>query len=142
MGLKAVAKIHDQQYSQALTHLQSIDGLESNDKDLQEIKELAHLAQARIFFELKDYAKAQNAYQEIPRNSPYFADSVYEIAHSYVGKAQAAENPETRTELFQSALNALDLLLLFVENEKIQAEASILKANILLLSNHHFERPE
>ena len=140
--LKAVASIHQGELTAALKHLSSVTQLEADGTGAAKVKELAQLATARILFELKDYSGAQNAYQDIPRDSPHFSESLYEIAHTYVGNAQSSVEPGMRMISFQNASNALDLLLLFAKNQKTIAEASLLKANILLWLQRRGESKE
>jgi TolA-binding protein len=92
----------------------------ANEKDLK-IKELASLSLGRVLYELGHFDASVDRYQEIPRESEYFPDSLYEIAWARAKKTD-----------YQGAKNAVELLQLVAPDSVLKPEADILYANVLL----------
>lgn len=92
------------------------------------VKELANLSMGRLLYELGKYDEAIDRYQEIPRESEYFLDSLYEIAWSQVKKGE-----------FERAKNAADILLLVSPESTVAPEAQILQAHLLLKLHRYGE---
>jgi tetratricopeptide (TPR) repeat protein len=85
------------------------------------VRELSNLSLGRILYESGKYDAALDRYQEIPRESEYFVDSLYEIAWTQVKKGE-----------FERAKNATDIMLLVAPDSTLAPEAQILQGHLLL----------
>lgn len=92
---------------------------EADKETHKDIRELAHLAVGRLHLEKKDFTRAIDAYQEIDRHSEHFHTALHEMTWAYVNNKE-----------FDKALNALEILLLTVENEQLATEANILRGRL------------
>ncbi len=86
---------------------------------LQPQLELARLALGRLLLELGQWDAAASEYAEIGRTSPHYHNALYEMTWAYVNADQ-----------LEKAANALDLLLLTVEDDRIATEAHILRGRL------------
>lgn len=103
----------------------------AHDERELKVKELANLSLGRVLFELGRYDEAIDRYQEIPRESEYFVDSLFEIAWAQVKKGQ-----------FERAKGAADILLLVSPESTLAPEAQILQAHLLLKLQRYAEASE
>ncbi len=92
------------------------------------VKELANLSLGRILYENAKYDEAIDRYQELPRGSEYFVDSLYEIAWAFVKKNE-----------YERAKNATDLLLLVAPDSTLAPEAKTLQGHLLLKLQRYAE---
>lgn len=93
----------------------------SQDPREKVVKELASLSLGRVLFEEGKFDEAIDKYNDIPRESDSFPDSLYETAWAFVRKGE-----------FQRAKNATDILLLVAEDSVLAPEAKILQGTLLL----------
>ncbi|HEX4621059.1 MAG TPA: tetratricopeptide repeat protein, partial [Myxococcaceae bacterium] len=91
-----------------------------NDKEIK-VKELANLSLGRLYYETAKYDEAIDRYQEIPRESDFFPDSLYETAWAQVRKGE-----------FEKAKNATEILKLVAEGSPLEPDAKILYGHLLL----------
>ncbi len=98
------------------------------DKDLID---LAWLAVGRLLQEQKDITGSLNAYQQIGRNSSHYEVALYEMAWSYV-----------KQEQYDKAIQTVDILLLTVEDEKINVDAHVLRGRLNVAMNDFDEAME
>ena len=129
--LRSVAHVQLQQFEEAqelITEIRLQIGQDPNQSDLAD---LATLTDARIRFELDDLAGAAEAYQSIPRESPYFGESVYELAHTYARQADIATNVQDKRRHYERALATLELVFILDDQESTIAETLMLKASIM-----------
>ena len=96
------------------------------------VRELIHLSLGRLYFEVGDMTRANTWYLQIPRQSPYFDDALYEVCWTHVRTAQREKNQRKAARAFKRALRALELLLAFVPDSPFVAEARLLRGNLLL----------
>lgn len=106
-------------YKKAITAFRRAVATPATTRRNKGIVELAHMALGRLHLEQKEYTKAVDAYQEIPRNSENFHTALYEMTWAYV-----------HSEQFDKALNALEVLLLTVEDEQLATQANILRGRL------------
>lgn len=83
--------------------------------------ELGWLAVGRIAYEVGDFATATAAYQKISKNSPYYADQLYELVWSYV-----------KQERWSEALDYLDIFLLGFPNHREAVNLELTRAHVLM----------
>ena len=98
--------------------------------------------QGRIYLELGKLTASQDAYQNIARSSAFFEQAMYEATWVHIRGAALAGDDYLRVAEYQKALNALEILLVGVNDEKIGSEARILVGNIYLWMGRHMEASE
>src|SRR5205814_9376907 len=82
-------------YEDAIRQFQdTIARLPKGSPEAQQLKALTALSLGRLFQELGDESKSADAYQEVPQSSPYFGDTLYEIAWTHVKAANAAADAD------------------------------------------------
>ena len=117
----AVADVQSGDYQSAVEKFRRITQEPVKGEREVKVKELANLSLGRVFFELGQYDQALDHYQEIPQQSEYFIDSLFEIAWTHVKKGE-----------FERAKGAADILLLVSPESTLAPEAQILQAHLLL----------
>ncbi|MFZ5470776.1 MAG: hypothetical protein ACOZIN_15200 [Myxococcota bacterium] len=105
----------------AIEQFRKITIASANGEREVKVKELANLSLGRLLYETGQFDAALDRYQEIPRESEYFVDSLYEIAWAQVKKNE-----------YERAKNATDILLLVAPESTIAPEAQILQGHLLL----------
>ncbi len=85
------------------------------------VSELAWMAVGRISYEVGDFAMATEAYQQIPKGSPYYADQLYELVWSYV-----------KQERWSEALDYLDIFLLGFPSHREAVNLELTRAHVLM----------
>lgn len=85
------------------------------------VVELVHLTLGRLYYEIDEFSKSVDHYQEIPRESAWFDHALYEVCWTYV------KNHE-----HDKALRALDILLLALPDSPFAPEASLVRGNLQL----------
>lgn len=99
-------------------------------KEGEQLKELTYLSLGRLYQELGDQTKSADAYQEIPQSSPYFGDTLYEVAWTHVKQANAATDPEQRRVGFVRGLRTTELLMATGPDARLYPQARILEGNL------------
>jgi len=93
--------------------------------------ELTHVALGRLFAEQGEGARAVDQYQFVPGDSPSYETALYEMAVAYLN----ADN-------LRAARNTLDILMLSVTDERIEADAQVLRGRIDILVGEFDEAHE
>lgn len=83
------------------------------------VVDLGHLALGRLAYEERQFDLAIDHYLQLPRTSPYFERSLYELTWSLVSK-----------ESYQAALRNLDILLISDPDPRFVPEAKLLMADL------------
>ncbi|MBX7097950.1 MAG: tetratricopeptide repeat protein [Myxococcaceae bacterium] len=107
-------------FEKAAAQFQALTKLKATDKKEREIQELASLSLGRVDFEMGKFDEALDHYQDIPRESDSFPESLYEIAWTHVRKGD-----------FARARSATEILLLVAEDSPLAPEAKILQGTLL-----------
>ena len=123
-----VAYTQAKSLDRAVAQFQKLLSLPARGEKEVKIKELANLSLGRLYYELGHYDDALDRYQEIPRESENFPDSLYEIAWCQVKKGE-----------FERAKNATDILLLVAPDSTLAPEAKILQGHLLLKLKKYVE---
>ncbi len=110
------------QFKKAIKAFRNVVKSSTDKPDLMAVRELAHLALGRLHLELKDFSIAVDWYQEISRNSVHFPTALYEMTWAYVNH-----------EKYDKALNALEVLILTVEDEELATRANILRGRLNIM---------
>ncbi len=116
-----VGQVKLKKYDEAIATFKKIATANPRDERERSVKELAILSLGRVLFETGKFDEAIEQYQEIPRESDSFPDSLYEMAWAFIRKTD-----------YQRAKNATDILLLVAENSVLAPEAQILQGTLLL----------
>jgi TolA-binding protein len=105
----------------AIARFRALIALPASDLEEIRIHELSNLSLGRLLYETGSLDEALDRYQEIPRDSESFVDSLYEIAWTYVKKGD-----------FERAKNAIDILLLVDPEAPLAPDAQLLQGHLLL----------
>ncbi|MFO7736084.1 MAG: tetratricopeptide repeat protein [bacterium] len=117
-------KIETSRYEKALKDFKDILSLDVNNrvyKDIQQIRELAILAAARIYFEKEEYHKAVDYYLKLDYKSENFVRAYYELCWAYI-----------RREEYERAIDALRMIKYISPNEIISPRAVLLEGTLLI----------
>jgi TolA-binding protein len=126
-----VLSVQQDDYPDAITRFRELAALPASDLEEIRIHELANLSLGRLLYETGKLDEALDRYQEIPRDSESFVDSLYEIAWTYVKK-----------EDFQRAKNAIDILLLVDPDSSLAPDARLLQGHLQLKLQQYDEATE
>ncbi len=107
-------------YPAAIEQFRALTTIPTEDPEARRIRDLASLSLGRVLYEAGRYDESLDRYNEIPRESESFVESLYEIAWVYVKKGD-----------YQRAKNATDILLLMAPEHTIAPEAKLLQGNLL-----------
>ncbi len=127
----AVASVQEGKYDDAVEQFRRIVQTPSVGPNDLKVKELSNLSLGRVLYETGRYDEAIDRYQEIPRDSEYFVDALYEIAWTQVRKGE-----------YEKARNATDILLLVAPESTVAPEARILQGHLLLKLQKYEEATE
>jgi len=116
-----VLSVQQDDYPDAIKRFRELASLPASDPEEVRIHELASLSLGRLLYETGNLDEALDRYQEIPRDSESFVDSLYEVAWTYVKK-----------EDFQRAKNAIDILLLVDPDSSLAPDAQLLQGHLQL----------
>jgi TolA-binding protein len=116
-----VIEVERGNYDAALARFVEVAKNKPKDAKEQKVVELANLSQGRVLVEQGKFTEAIDRYQEVPRDSDAFPESIYETAWAKV-----------RAEDFEGAKNATDILLLVAPDSTLAPEAEILQGHLLL----------
>lgn len=121
MYFLGVAGVQQMDYATADAQFRRITReVASNPREVK-VKQLANLSLGRILYETGQFDEALDRYQEIPQDSEYFIDSLYEISWTQVKKGE-----------FQKAFYATEILLQMAQDSTIAPETRILQGHLLL----------
>lgn len=140
--LLGVAELRLGQLDRALGIFEELSKVPNTYDDARLLRDLSKMNAARIRIEQGRLADAVDAYQDIPRSSPYFEESLYEITWTYVRAAHRATSKQEREKAYNEALKALEILLLSETGTTLAPEARILLGNILLRLRKYDEATE
>jgi TolA-binding protein len=116
-----VGQVKLKKYDDAIATFRKISTANPRDERERSVKELAQLSLGRVLFEVGKYDEAIAVYQEIPRESDSFPDSLYEMAWAYIRKQD-----------FVRARNMTEILELVAQNTTLEPDVDILSGTLLL----------
>ena len=128
--MAAVANVRVGNYRPALKFFEQAEKAAA-ETDRQMI-ELIALNKARVLLELGIVAEAVDTYQIIDRTSERFDEALFEVTWAYVEAAKQASTSVAQRENYEKALNAIEILLLAVNDQEVASQASLLMGNIYL----------
>jgi TolA-binding protein len=126
-----VLSVQQGDYPEAIKRFRELAALPASDLEEIRVHELANLSLGRLLYETGKLDEALDRYQEIPRDSESFVDSLYEVAWTYVKK-----------EDFQRAKNAIDILLLVDPDSPLAPDARLLQGHLQLKLQQYDEATE
>lgn len=106
-------------FDSALIHFENVSNDTHKFRGSQEVKELAILARARVYYEQTQWSKALECYQMISEESQYFADVLYELGWAHI-----------RNEQYRAAQQKFELLLLSYPEDRRAVESRRLLADL------------
>lgn len=115
-----VLDVQSGEYAKAIERFTALTAAPPADAEAQRIRELSNLSLGRLLYETGRYDEALDRYNQIPRDSESFVDSLYEIAWVYVKKGD-----------YPRARNATDILLLMAPEHPSAPETRLLQGNLL-----------
>jgi tetratricopeptide (TPR) repeat protein len=148
MGAILVRRGRYEEALKAFTEIAKTRPIANEDK---EVREMAHLARGRLFYELDRLPESIDAYQSIPYDSPLLTTMLYEVTWTYVRRGQIAlrgEKGDNLTEMqrrerakveYEKALRQLDDLRALEPQEDRAADIDILAGNLRLQRNEFTE---
>ncbi len=109
------------QFEPAIQVFREVTGLKATTPGQRKIKELAHLALGRLYYETDRVELAAEAYQSLPWTSSQFDEALNEIAWAHIRRGDS-----TRAE------RALDVLSVAAPDSHVVPDGKILRGNLLL----------
>ena len=116
-----VIEVERGNYDAALARFTEAAKSKPKDAKEQKLVELANLSEGRVLVEQGKFTEAIDRYQDVPRDSDAFPDSIYETAWA---KVRAGD--------YAGAKNATDILLLVAPDSTLAPQAQILQGHLLL----------
>ncbi|MHB8873953.1 MAG: tetratricopeptide repeat protein [Myxococcaceae bacterium] len=124
----AVAQVKLKAFDAAIAQFERISAQRAQGEREAKVIELSNLSLGRLLYETGKYDRAVDRYQEIPRESEFFVDALYETAWAQVKKGE-----------YERAKNATDILLLVAPDSTLAPEAQILQGHLLLKLHRYVE---
>ena len=115
------------EYPQGIEAFRRVLRGEASTPEQRRVLHLTHLALGRLHYETDQLDQAVEAYQAVPRTSPYFDTALYEIAWVYIRLGDS-----TRAE------RALEVLAVAAPDSHYIPDGKVLRGN-LLLRNGRFD---
>ncbi len=131
-------------YDDALAVFQQVAFAQPIAPDDQRVKEQAHLARGRLFYQADKLAESIDAYQEISYDSPLLTTMLYEVTWTYVRRGQLALRAKSGDDLtagerrelanleYEKALDQLEDLRSLEPDSERGADIAILAGNLQL----------
>lgn len=126
-----VLSVQAGELADAIERFRALTALPADSREELRIRELANLSMGRLLYESGRLDEALDRYQEIPRDSEYFVDTLYEVAWTQVKRGR-----------FGPAKDAVDLLLQMAPESTRVPDAQLLQAHLLLKMRRYEEATE
>ncbi|MBM4354040.1 MAG: hypothetical protein FJ109_09645 [Deltaproteobacteria bacterium] len=107
-----------------------------------ELQQLSFMALGRLAYEKGEFSAAADYYQRVPRQSPHFERSLYEVTHVYIRWAAAREETEDRMRSFAKAEELLDILVSLTQDPELAREARTLRGRISMFLEKYEQAQE
>lgn len=117
--IAAAAALASDEVEEAVARFERVAAFRSQDPGDTEIAQLATMALGRIYHDHDEPERAVAAYRQISRGSPLFAEAMYETAWT-----------QLRGGSFESALQTLDVLLLYTPDSPVVPEIKQLRGKL------------
>ena len=103
---------------------------EPTSDDEKELYQLANLALGRLSYEAGDFSAAADYYQQIPRQSDYFEQALYEVTHVHLRWALQRTDVGERMRSYGKAEEILDILVSITKDPELSRDARTLRGRI------------
>ena len=128
--MAAVANVRIGNFRPALKYFERAE--QATPPDDRQMVELIALNKARVLLELGVVAEAVDTYQIIDRTSERFDEALFEVTWAYVEAAKKSQTATEARDNYEKALNAIEILLLAVNDQEVASQARLLMGNIYL----------
>ena len=115
----------------AASRFRACEGMPAADARQREVHELCAMALGRVEAEQGNMQQAIDAYQEVDRESPRFADALYEMAWAWV-----------KAKKYEQALRTVGLVTDLYPDSRLAPEATILQGHLYLRLGRYDEAIE
>ena len=114
-----VMMVREKDYPSAVEEFTKVDADPVTDEAHQAVHEQATMALARLHYEMGEFAAAQTAYGRITKDSPLYADELYESVWTFI-----------KQEKWNEALAQVDIFLLAFPAHRYTAPMRILQGHL------------
>jgi len=108
-----------QRYQSAMPVFQDVAALPTSTDDQVDVQHLSWLALGALHFEMRDLSQAIYAYQQVPKDSRYFSDGLFQICWAYILLGD-----------FQGALRTIEIFQLAFPQDTREPELKLLAAHL------------
>ncbi len=127
-----VTYIKLQDFDHAIEAFKNIISISLSDEDSKLVKEQAHLALARLYYETDKIELAVDHYQNIERDSSSFGQMLYEMTWAFIKQASKKSTPQEKANEYKKAIDSLELLMASLPSSELVPESAILQGNLFL----------
>lgn len=114
-----VMMVLEKNYTAAIEEFKKVDADPVTDEAHQSVHDQATMALARLYYETGDFSAAQAAYGKITKESPLYADELYESVWTFI-----------KQEKWNEALAQVDIFLLAFPAHRYTASMKILQGHL------------
>ena len=134
-GLKAqyisgAALVAQGRIDEAFGVFQALVNNQPKDDEEKVLMQLGYLSLGRLSYEKGEYSAAADYYQQVPRQSPYFEQALFEVTHVHLRWAAEREDQEARMRAYGKAEELLDILVSFTNDPQMARDAWVLRGRI------------
>ncbi len=112
------------------------------DDEEKQLMELGYLSLGRLSYEKGEYSAAADYYQQVPRQSPYFEQALFEVTHVHLRWAAEKGEPEERMRAYGKAEELLDILVSFTQDPQMARDAWVLRGRISMFLEKYEQAQE
>ncbi|MFO0750264.1 MAG: tetratricopeptide repeat protein [Myxococcota bacterium] len=116
------------QYDLALEVFRNLTQVKGDEPDMQELRDQAWLAVARLLVQRGNIELALTSYQNIGRHSVHYEEALYEMSWAYINQ-----------EKYDKALQTVEVLLLTVSDPQVDIDAHVLRGQLNVMLNDYDE---
>lgn len=121
MFYRGVIEVKKKNYNKAIEIFNKILSLEPQTPEHRDLKEQAILAIGRLYYEMGDFDRALEAYQNISKDSIHFEEALYEVSWIFVKKGA-----------FDKAKQTLEIMLLSTNETPTLLNAKALYGSVMM----------
>jgi len=122
--------LSSQKYRQALVGFKETLGYPRTTEEHDRVKDLCHLAIARLHYERIEVPEAITAYAKVGAGSLYYADALYERIWANIESATQEQVPLRREQRYGSALDSIRIFNLSFPNDVREPALRLLDAHV------------
>ena len=114
-----------QLYQQALPVFQDVVSLPTSTREQVAVQHLGFVALGALYFEMEDLTQAIEAYQQVPNDSDFFADALFQICWAYIVLGD-----------YEGALRTIEIFLLAFPEDTREPDLKLLSAHLRVKLKH------